>query len=64
MRRRRELLALLAAAALVGGLWRRVAFRPRERAELHFEDGSVITIAGSPEVDRFATHARSALAAR
>jgi hypothetical protein len=64
MRRRRGLFALLALAALAAGLLRRVAFRPRERAELHYEDGSSLTIAGSPQVDRFAEHARSALAAR
>jgi hypothetical protein len=64
MRRSRALVGLLALAAVAGALVRRIAFRPRERAELHFEDGSTITLAGSPQVDEFAAHARAALASR
>jgi hypothetical protein len=64
MRRSRALVAGFALAALVAALVRRIAFRPRERAELQFEDGSTITLAGSPQVDEFAAHARAALASR
>jgi ferric-dicitrate binding protein FerR (iron transport regulator) len=64
MRRSRALVAGLALAALAAALLRRIAFRPRERAELQFEDGSTITLAGSPQVDEFAAHARAALASR
>jgi hypothetical protein len=64
MRRSRALVAGLGLAALAAALSRRLAFRPRERAELHFEDGSTITLAGSPEVDEFAAHARAALSSR
>jgi hypothetical protein len=64
MRRSRALVGLLALAAVAAALVRRIAFRPRERAELHFEDGSTITLAGSPQVDEFAAHARAALASR
>jgi hypothetical protein len=63
MRRSRALVAGLALAAVaVGALVRRVAFRPRERVELRFEDGSTVLLAGSPQVDEFAAHARAALA--
>jgi hypothetical protein len=63
MRRSRALVAGLALAAVAAALFRRVAFRPRERVELRFEDGSTVLLAGSPQVDEFATHARAALAA-
>jgi hypothetical protein len=63
MRRGRALLGGLAAAALVAALYRRVGLRPRERAELQFEDGAVISLAGSPDVDELAAHARAALLA-
>jgi hypothetical protein len=64
MRRNRALVAGLAVAAVGAALVRRVAFRPRERAELQYEDGSTITLAGSPQVDELAAHARAALASR
>jgi hypothetical protein len=64
MRRSRAIVAGLALAALAAAFFRRIAFRPRERAELQFEDGSKITLAGSPQVDEFAAHARAALSAR
>jgi hypothetical protein len=64
MRRSRAVIAALAFAALAAAFLRRVAFRPRERAELQFDDGSTITLAGSPHVDEFAAHARAALSAR
>jgi hypothetical protein len=64
MRRSKALVAALALAAMAAALARRIAFRPRERAELQFEDGSSITLAGSPQVDEYAAHARAALASR
>jgi hypothetical protein len=64
MRRSRALVAALTLGALAAALARRIAFRPRERAELQFEDGSTVTVAGSPQVDEFAAHARAALASR
>jgi hypothetical protein len=63
MRRSRALLGGLALAAAGASLYRRVGFRPRERAELQFEDGSALSLAGSPAVDEFAALARVALAA-
>jgi hypothetical protein len=63
MRRSRALLGGLVAAGLAAALYRRLGFRPRERAELQFEDGSAVSLAGSPEVDELATHARAALSA-
>jgi hypothetical protein len=62
MRRSRALVAGLALAAVAAPLFRRVAFRARERVELRFEDGSTVLLAGSPQVDEFAAHARAALA--
>lgn len=64
MRRSRTLLGALALAAVGATLVRRLAFRPRERAELKFEDGSTLSLAGSPEVDLLAAHARAVLASR
>jgi hypothetical protein len=64
MRRSRAFVAAAAFAMAAGAvLYRRIAFRPRERAELQFEDGSTVSLAGSPEVDELAAHARDALAA-
>jgi hypothetical protein len=63
MRRSRALLAGLAAAGVAATLYRRLGFRPRERAELQLEDGSTVSLAGSPEVDELAAHAREALSA-
>lgn len=64
MRRSRALVSVVALAAVAAALVRRIAFRPREQAELHFEDGSTITLSGSPQVDEFAAHARAALSSR
>jgi ribosomal protein S18 acetylase RimI-like enzyme len=61
--RGRALLAGLGAAALAAALYRRLGFRPRERAEVLFEDGSAISLAGSPDVDDLAAHARAMISA-
>jgi ribosomal protein S18 acetylase RimI-like enzyme len=63
MRRSRALLGGLAVAGLAAALYRRLGFRPRERAEVEFEDGSAISLGGSPDVDELAAHARAALSA-
>ena len=64
MQRRRAVAAGLALAPLAAALvYRRVGLRARERAELTFEDGSTVSLAGSPEADRFAARAREVLAA-
>jgi hypothetical protein len=64
MPRSRAIVAGVALAGLAAGvLYRRLGFRARERAELQFEDGSTVSLAGSPEVDEFAAQARDALAA-
>jgi hypothetical protein len=43
---------------------RRRATRRRERAELYFADGSLVTLTqGSPESDQLLAHARDLLAA-
>jgi hypothetical protein len=62
---RRRLLALVALVAgwLVGlALYRRAAATRRDRVDLYFEDGSMLTIAeGTPEADRLLPLARAAL---
>jgi hypothetical protein len=63
MRRSRALLGGLALAAVGASLYRRIGLRHRERAELQFEDGSTLSLAGSPAVDEIASLARAALAA-
>ena len=66
MRTRR---ALAVAGAAVGSaigavVLRRRSARSRDRVELYFEDGSLVTIAkGSPEADSLLLHARELLAA-
>ena len=62
--RRSRAIAGLAVAALAGRIvYKRLGLRSRERAELEFEDGSQVLLAGSPDVDEFARLARAALAA-
>ena len=61
MRRSRALLGGFALAAAGVSIYRRVGLRPRERAELQFEDGSTVSLAGSPAVDEIASLARAAL---
>ena len=63
----RRLLGLLAlAGALLGavGLVRRGASRRRERVDLYFEDGSMVSLAdGSPDGDRLLALGREVLRA-
>jgi hypothetical protein len=64
MQRARAIAAGVALASVAGAvLYRRIGFRARERAELRFDDGSLMTLEGSPEVDELAALAREALAA-
>ena len=66
MPRRRALAVAAAAAGSAAGavFLRRRATRRRERAELYFADGSLVTLTqGSPEADRLLAHARDLLAA-
>jgi hypothetical protein len=66
MRTRR---ALAVAGAAVGSavgaaLLRRRSARSRDRIELYFEDGSLVTLAqGAPEAEPLLLHARELLAA-
>jgi hypothetical protein len=64
---RRRLLAVLALLAgwLVGlALYRRTAASRRERVDLYFEDGSMLSVGdGTPEADRLLPLAREALGA-
>ncbi|MFL5921007.1 MAG: hypothetical protein ACJ743_01035 [Gaiellaceae bacterium] len=57
--------AAAAAGSAAGAiLLRRRAARRRDRAELYFADGSLVTLTeGSPEADRLLHHARELLAA-
>jgi len=54
---------LLAAGSAVGAVvYRRRASRRRERVDLYFGDGSMVSLAeGSPGADRLLTHARELL---
>jgi hypothetical protein len=66
MPRRRALAVAAAAAGSAAGavFLRRRASRRRERAELYFADGSLVTLTqGSVEPDRLLAHARDVLAA-
>jgi hypothetical protein len=52
------------AAAVGGALYRRSAARRRERVDVYYDDGSMLSLVdGSPEADRLLRAARSALAA-
>ncbi len=55
---------LLAAGSAVGTvLYRRRAARRRERAQLYFGDGSMVSLTeGTPQAERLLSHARSLLA--
>ena len=61
--------ALAVAGAAIGSaagavLLRRRAARSRDRLELYFEDGSLVTLAqGTPEAEPLLLHARELLAA-
>jgi hypothetical protein len=66
MRTRKALaVAGAAVASVVGAVaLRRRSGRSRDRLELYFEDGSLVTIAqGAPEADPLLLHARELLAA-
>ncbi len=66
MRTRRALaLAGAAVGSAVGAVvLRRRSTRSRDRLELYFEDGSLVTIAqGAPEADPLLLHARELLTA-
>jgi hypothetical protein len=66
MRSRSFLTGFLLAAGSAAGtvLYRRRAARRRERVELYFGDGSMVSLTeGSPEADRLLVHARELLAA-
>lgn len=64
---RRKLLAVVALVAgwLVGlALYRRAATTRRERIDLYFEDGSMLSVGdGTPEAERLLPLARDALGA-
>ncbi len=64
--RARKALAVGAALGSAAGavLLRRRSGRRRDRAELYFDDGSLVTLAqGSAEAERLLLHARELLAA-
>jgi hypothetical protein len=65
MRRRLVMIAGLATGALVGLAYlRRGASRRRERVDLYYADGSMISLAdGSPEGERLLALGRDALRA-
>jgi hypothetical protein len=66
MRARRALAVAGAALASAAGavVLRRRASRRRDRADLYFEDGSLVTLAqGEPGSERLLLHARELLAA-
>ena len=64
---RRRLLAIVALVAgwIVGlALYRRAATTRRERVDLYFEDGSMLSVGdGTPEAERLLPLARDALGA-
>ena len=54
--------ALLAAGSVAGSvLFRRRAARRRERADLYFADGSMVSLAGAGDAAALIRHAREAL---
>jgi hypothetical protein len=56
--------ALLAAGSVAGGLlYRRRAARLRERVDLYFGDGSMVSLADSPDAEQLLRHARAVLGA-
>ena len=61
---RRRLLTgfLLATGSLAGSvLYRRRAARRRERVDLYYEDGSMVSLAEGPELERLLPLAREVL---
>jgi hypothetical protein len=65
MRRRLVAVVALVAGWLVGlALYRRTAAKRRERVDLYFEDGSMLSVGdGTPEAERLLPLARNALGA-
>jgi hypothetical protein len=55
---------LLGAGSAIGAvLYRRRLARQRERVDLYFGDGSMISLTGSPDAEELLRHARAVLAA-
>jgi hypothetical protein len=65
MRRKLVALAALVAGWVVGlAIYKRAATRGRERVDLYFEDGSMLSVGdGTPEAERLLPIARDALGA-
>jgi hypothetical protein len=54
--------ALLMAGSVIGGvLFRRRAARLRERVDLYFADGTIVSLSGATAAEPFARHAREML---
>ena len=64
MRARRALVLGAAVGSATGAILLRRRARSRDRLELYFEDGSLVTLAqGTPEAEPLLLHARDLLAA-
>ena len=64
MRAGRALAVGAAIGSAAGAVLLRRRARTRDRVELYFEDGSLVTLAqGAPEAERLLLHARELLAA-
>jgi hypothetical protein len=64
MRARRALAVGAALGSAAGAVLLRRRARSRDRVELYFEDGSLVTLAeGTPEAEPLLLHARELLAA-
>jgi hypothetical protein len=64
MRGRRALAVGAALGSAAGAVLLRRRARSRDRVELYFEDGSLVTLAqGAPEAERLLFHARELLSA-
>jgi hypothetical protein len=61
--RRKVLAGLVLAAGSVAGsvLYRRRAARRRERVDLYYEDGSMVSVADGPELERLLPLTREVL---
>jgi hypothetical protein len=64
VRRRSFLTGFLLAAGSAAGtvLYRRRAARRRERVELYFADGSMVSLTSGPDAERLLGHGRELLA--
>ena len=65
MRRRRLWFLVVGAGSFAGTLlYRRRSVRNRQRVDVYFDDGSMVSLAaGSPDADRLMPHADDVLAA-